>query len=222
VLAKTDQVIGQALQQFATAVAAKSKGLAAGEPEDQLRGPLENFLASTGQATDRNVVAKGESLLEGRIGRPDYAVLVDKLLAGYIELKAPGKGANPDHYKGADRAQWKRFQCLPNLIYTDGNEWTLYRNGQRVGDIVRLSGNIAKSGVAAVKPDDAFRLKPLLVDFLAWDPDRSEAGARVGCAPSPSVPNASRGGPGRVEEPEFGVRATREGLARRPLLGRRR
>jgi hypothetical protein len=170
VAAKPDQVILEALQQFGATVATKIKGLAAGEPEDQLRAPLETFLTEVGKVIGHSVVPKGESLLAGRLGRPDYAVLVDKLLAGYIELKAPGKGANPEHYKAADRGQWKRFQCLPNLIYSDGNEWALYRDGKRVGQLVRLSGDVTKSGAAAVKPADVYGLKPLLIDFLGWDP----------------------------------------------------
>ncbi len=39
-MTKPDQLIFQALQQFAASVTAKMKALAAGEPEDQLRSPL--------------------------------------------------------------------------------------------------------------------------------------------------------------------------------------
>ncbi len=169
-MTKPDQLIFQALQQFAASVTAKMKALAAGEPEDQLRSPLEAFLSEAGKAIGRNIIAKGESQLPGRLGIPDYAVLADKLLAGYIELKGPGKGVNPDHYKGHDRKQWKRFQSLPNIIYTDGNEWGLYRSGKRVGALVGLSGDITKSGKSAVKPQDVDAFKPLLTDFLSWDP----------------------------------------------------
>lgn len=169
-MTKPDQMIFTALQGFAGSVAAKMKALAAGQPEDQLRAPLESFLTDVGKAIGIPIVAKGESRLKGRLGRPDYAVLASKLLAGYIELKEPGKGANPEHYKGHDRNQWKRFQAIPNLIYTDGNEWGLFRNGQRVGTLVRLSGDITKSGKSAVKAHDLDALKPLLMDFLSWDP----------------------------------------------------
>lgn len=169
-MTKPDQLIFDALQRFAATVTAKMKALAAGQPEDQLRAPLESFLTEVGKALRIRIVAKGESQLPGRLGRPDYAVLASKLLAGYIELKEPGKGANPDHYKGHDRDQWKRFQAIPNLIYTDGNEWSLYRDGKRVGALVRLSGDITKAGKAAVKPADLNALKPLLTNFLSWNP----------------------------------------------------
>jgi len=169
-MTKSDQLIFQALRQFAANVTAKVKALAAGEPEEQLRGPLENFLSAVGKAIGRKVIAKGESQLPGRLGRPDYAILAGKLLAGYVELKEPGKGANPDRYKGHDRKQWQRFQAVPNIIYCDGNEWGLYRDGKRVGRSVRLSGDITEEGKCAVKRKDFDAIKALLMNFLSWEP----------------------------------------------------
>lgn len=164
-MTKPDQLILEAIQRFAASVATKMKALAAGEPEDQLRGPLETLLAEVGEILGRTTLAKGESQLPGRLGRPDYAVLVDKLLAGYIELKEPGKGANPHLYKSHDREQWRRFQALPNLVYTDGNEWGLYRSGKRIGPLVRLSRDITTAGKSAVKPQDVEGIKPLLLSY---------------------------------------------------------
>ncbi|MGA2143457.1 MAG: hypothetical protein ABSH49_00595 [Bryobacteraceae bacterium] len=87
-----------ALRAFGAAVTRKTAGLAAGEPEDQLRGPFELFLQEAGAAIGPDVVTKGEFPVPGRVGKPDYAVLTDKLLAGYAELKAPGAGADPDRF----------------------------------------------------------------------------------------------------------------------------
>jgi hypothetical protein len=39
-----------------------------------------------------------------------------------------------------NKEQWEKLKGLPNLIYTDGREWALYRNGERQGGIVRPSG----------------------------------------------------------------------------------
>ncbi len=160
----------QPLQDFAAAVAAKSNALTTGEPEDQLRAPFEALMSAVGQAVGPEVVCTGETLLSGRLGKPDYAVHASGALAGCVELKAPGKGANPNAYKGHDRRQWKRFQAIPNLIYTDGSEWALYRSGAREGAIVRLSGDVAAEGKKAVEPDDARRVLALLTDFLSWSP----------------------------------------------------
>ena len=68
-------------------------------------------------------------------------------LVGFVELKAPGKGADPRRMKGAhDKAQWARLQSLPNLLYTDGNEFSLWRDGTLASHVVRLGGDIETSG----------------------------------------------------------------------------
>ncbi len=159
-----------ALQTMAEKISAKLSQLTPGEPEDQLRAPFESFMADLGRAWSWNVVCTGETPLPGRLGRPDYAVHREKLLAGYVELKAPGVGANVARFKGHNREQWKRFSAIPNILYTDGNEWALYRSGERVGQVVRLVGDIATDGKQAVTAPNADALEPLLRDFLSWDP----------------------------------------------------
>lgn len=159
-----------ALQNFARAVTAKSSTQARGAPEDQLRAPLENFLAELASAWKRDIVCTGEPNLPDRLGRPDYAVHSSGLLAGYIELKAPGTGADGNRFRGRDREQFDRFSAIPNLLYTDGNEWALYRGGERVGNIVRFPGDVATDGEQAVTAEDARALEPLLRDFIDWEP----------------------------------------------------
>ncbi len=155
---------------FAVDLSAKFAARARGQPEDQLRGPLETLLKAAGASFSKAVVAKGESRLEGRLGRPDYAILVDGALSGYIELKSPGHGANPNTFKGSDREQWQRFKSIPNLLYTDGNEWGLYRDGEREGKIARLPGDVSQDGGAAVDESSVADVTALLADFFSWQP----------------------------------------------------
>ena len=103
-------------------------------------------------------------------GRPDMGVTVNGLLTGHIELKAPGKGADPKKFKGPDKVQWEKFRDLPNLLYTDGNEWALYRNGEHVGKLLRLSGDVSSDGEDAVTEADAEALQELFRDFFRWEP----------------------------------------------------
>ena len=162
--------IQDALQEFAGAVTAKSSALAGGGPEDQLRGPFEHLLVRVAAAWGEGVVCTGEAPLPGRLGRPDYAVHRGGALAGYVELKAPGTGADAARFKGRDRAQFRRFSAIPNLLYSDGNEWALYRGGERAGRVVRLAGDVASDGRRAVGAEDARALETLLRDFLSWEP----------------------------------------------------
>ena len=90
----TEIAIHSALQDFAASVTEKMTQITLGEPEDQLRGPFETFMKNVGHAFDWSVICIGETLLPDRLGRPDYAVHRNQLLAGYVELKAPGVGGD--------------------------------------------------------------------------------------------------------------------------------
>ena len=162
--------IQESLLTFAEAVKVKMTQQISGEPEDQLRGPFENFIASAASALGRNVVCTGETPLPDRLGRPDYAVHLNQLLAGYVELKAPGVGANTKRFAGHNRDQWKRFSAIPNILYTDGNEWALYRDGKLIDKIVSLSGDVATAGKKAVSAEDAYGVERLLNNFFSWQP----------------------------------------------------
>jgi len=158
------------LQQFAASVTLKMTQLTPGAPEDQLRAPFEHFMEGFAAAVDWQVVCTGETPLPNRLGRPDYGVHLNKLLAGYVELKAPGTGADARRFRGHNREQFKRFSAIPNILYTDGNEWALYRSGELVGSVIRLSGDIASDGETSVAAQDAQALEHLLRDFLLWEP----------------------------------------------------
>ncbi|MBM4033358.1 MAG: DNA methyltransferase [Planctomycetes bacterium] len=160
-----------ALQSFAEQLKAKFSAHAPGDPEEQLRAPVEHFLQACGPRYGKAVLLKGESRLRERLGKVDYAVHVGKLLTGHVELKAPGKGANPDHFnQDHDRDQWGRFKSLPNLIYTDGNEWALYHSGKLDGRRVRMKGDLRSEGAEAVTRQNAKDLFQLLAAFFSWRP----------------------------------------------------
>ena len=158
------------LRVFATAVSQKTGQIISGEPEEQLRTPFEALIGACGSLIGKSVVCTGEVALPDGLGSPDYAIHVDGLLAGYVELKAPGKGANSEAFHGHDRHQFKRFSAVPNILYTDGNEWALYRSGLREGALVRVSRNVVADGAKAVSSEDAQAIERLLQDFLAWEP----------------------------------------------------
>ncbi len=168
----SDKALADAVSAFGKAATARlSSAAASGEPEDQLRGPFENLvqqLAPLCGLKSTAVVTIGESSVADLKTRPDYAVTVGGALVGFIELKAPGKGGDPRRFRsGHDKAQWQRLQALPNLIYTDGNEFSLWRGGELAAAVVRLEGDIETSGAA-------LRAGPGLVAlfdfFLNWKP----------------------------------------------------
>ena len=105
--------------------------------------------------------------------RPDYAITVDGVLTGYVELKAPGKNIDPASFgkKSHEYRQWQRLRNLPNLLYTNGTEWRLYRYGEPVltstgYDAVHLHGSF--SGHGTLSAPDA--LATFFLNFLRWVP----------------------------------------------------
>ena len=112
-----------------------------------------------------------EARAEGGIGRPDLGVTAGGLLCGHVELKAPGRGARAERFRGREREQWQRFRALPNLIYTDGSEWSLYRVGQLPPVArVRIADDVSEDGASGLDDAALPKLAGLLRDFLMHKP----------------------------------------------------
>ena len=141
-----------------------------GEPEDQLRGPLEVLLPALATAAGLAPGAMamvGETSVADLKSRPDYAVTMAGALVGFVEVKAPGKGFDPRRYRDKhDREQWEKLRSLPNVLYTDGNGFSLFQNGEPVA-LVALQGDVETSGAALAAPA---ALLPLVQSFLNWQP----------------------------------------------------
>lgn len=154
-----------------TAKAKLANAAAIGGPEEQLRGPFEKLLMDVAELlghASANLAAVGETTLRDLSTRPDYAITFNNALVGFAELKAPGKGADPRRFSDPhDSAQWIKLKALPNLIYTDGNSFSLWRNGELQDTIVHLDGDVASSGVHLKAPG---KLLSLFQDFLLWQP----------------------------------------------------
>ena len=162
--------IEKAVGDFGASAKAKLAG-GDGQPEDQLRAPLETLFAEVAAILHpavKNLVMTGETSLAEMRTRPDYAVKVNNALVGFIEVKAPGKGADPRKWKaGHDKEQWDKLKALPNLLYTDGDSFSLWRDGALVGQIVHLDGGVEHAGAKLTAPQTFL---PLLNDFLTWKP----------------------------------------------------
>lgn len=157
------------LREFAQDIKRNFNSRIAAQPEDQLKPGVQRIL----QAAAKKIETRTEVRADVE-GRPDIGVASNRLLCGFVELKAPGKGARPQKFTGADKRQWEKFKALPNLIYTDGNEWALYRSGkpwpEEAPAIVRFSGDITEDGAAAISDEQIQKLHELLIAFFNWQP----------------------------------------------------
>ena len=166
------KTVATAVSDFGASAKAKlSNPAISGAPEDQLRGPLEVLLHDLAEIVGlppKAVDLVGETTLSDIKTRPDYAVTISKALVGFIEIKAPGKGADPRKFSDPhDKDQWEKLKSLPNLLYTDGNAFSLWRDGELVGKIVHLEGDVETSGA---KLAASASLVPAIDDFLQWKP----------------------------------------------------
>lgn len=161
------------LEAFAEALKAKFALPGAASPEDQLKPHVAKLFEDVGEQYGLKVETRTETHLSEHKVRPDIAIYVGGLICGYIELKAPGLGADAPKLKGDhNKKQWAKLKGLPNLIYTDGREWSLYRSGARPDGqpMVRLTDDPTEKGKAATGEEDAEALDRVFRDFLAWQP----------------------------------------------------
>jgi hypothetical protein len=140
-----------------------------GQPEDALRSPLVALVRMFGRRLGLSIVPVGETRLEELQVRPDYAIQVDGVVCGYIEIKKPGLGADAPALTGRHNVrQWKRLSDLPNLIYTDGVQWARYSHGERDGEIHVLDGTLMSGSGKLQVTGPGF--EQMMTTFLRWAP----------------------------------------------------
>lgn len=176
-MAPATKIVKTALQNYAASLHASysATGVAAG-PEEQLKAPVKALLEACAHLAP-SAARKAPhvlALLEARVtgtGRPDVAVQLDRQTNGYIELKAPDKPADPIKLTlKHDKEQWKKFQLMPNIIYSNGLEWRLYRYDGSKPELIKVVklGDYIKDGAAAVTDADVDALTSLLQTFYTW------------------------------------------------------
>jgi hypothetical protein len=149
---------------------AKQRLSGPGEAEALLTVPVTRLVEQAGALLGMTVTAHGQvHEMDGAV-RPDFGVVVDGVLCGHVELKAPGTSLDPASYGRTthNSRQWQRLRELPNLLHTNGTEFRLWRYGELVDlpvnvhspDLTRTSGHLTAPG----------RLELLVNGFLQWSP----------------------------------------------------
>ncbi|MGP3756166.1 type ISP restriction/modification enzyme [Streptomyces sp. IBSNAI001] len=150
--------------------ASKVKLSGGGGPEASIRGPLEALLKVVGERHQQHEVSWHDEYSIPDLGvRPDYAVRAGGELTGYIELKRPDLPVDPSTFSKTNKEQWEKLRNLPNVLYSNGTEWRLFRDGQQVGETVWFSGALKSAG-SALTPANPAAFDALLKVFLNWKP----------------------------------------------------
>jgi hypothetical protein len=111
-VAASKLTLEDAVSSYGRAVKAKLSAIIHGEPEDQLRNPLERLLTDLVQLSaldPQRLTLVGETLISDLKTRPDFAASYADQLTGFIEVKALGKGADPRRFRDKhDKEQWAK------------------------------------------------------------------------------------------------------------------
>lgn len=168
------------ISRFGIEAQRRLSSLVSGRPEEQLRAPLEILFPGLAQHCGlgpSDIFLVPETPMPDLAIRPDFAVMrrrgAASDLIGFVEIKAPGKGADPRRFTDAhDKRQWEKLKALPNLIYTDGNEFSVWHDGELQqaasgSGIVRLGGDVRTAGGGLTGSPD---LIAVFSNFLTWTP----------------------------------------------------
>lgn len=113
-----------------------------GEPEAQLTTPVSNlFTALVEEAGLGRLRLIRESHLEG--SRPDFAALHQRgsraHQVGFIELKNPSIGIDPENWTGRNASQWQKMSAAAViLLLCNGRSARLYQDGEPNGEAADL------------------------------------------------------------------------------------
>ncbi|AWW39853.1 type ISP restriction/modification enzyme [Streptomyces cadmiisoli] len=152
--------VADLVARFGEEVRAKLQGPAGAvsSKEDSLTAPVEQLLRGMAWRQRLKLIAHGQSRVKRLRIRPDFAISCRGRTIGHVELKQPGRGADPEKWavKSHDRKQWEKIKALHNVLYTDGYEWAVYRFGVQVGPTGLLVGDLESGGRQLLVADDGF------------------------------------------------------------------
>jgi hypothetical protein len=146
-----------------------------GQKEAGIRRAAETLLVDAASALGLQAVLHAEVAIAAHRIRPDLAVRIGKSarnVVGYVELKSPDKGViHPSGLNQRDRRQWEGMAKLPNLIYTNGQTWIMYRSGRQYGDTIHLEGDLRTAGSRLrLAPASEGAFEAMLTAFFCWQP----------------------------------------------------
>ncbi|MGO4419227.1 hypothetical protein AB4Z54_10850, partial [Streptomyces sp. MCAF7] len=157
---RTANSVADLVAHFGQEVRAKIQGPAGVDSgkEESLTAPVEQLLRGMAERQHMKLIVHGQTSIK-RLGvRPDFSISAGGRTIGHVELKRPGKGADPQSWsaKSHDREQWEKIKALPNVLYSDGYDWAVYRFGVQLGPTGNLAGDLITGSRQLTPADDGF------------------------------------------------------------------
>ena len=141
-----------------------------GNPADPLQASIRQLLGEAAAPLTVELAGSNEAQAPNRPYQSGYAVYLQDVFAGYVGFQPtglPGK-AGRQQRRASDWSE--RCLALPNVLCTNGTEWTLLRNGRPAGSAPRAAGALAPERGGIADPEKASNTRKLLRDFLNWEP----------------------------------------------------
>ena len=161
-----EEWLAQAVAEFGQACKIGLDG--PGQREAAIRAPIRRLLDTFCDKIGLILDLYPEVELTELEVRPDYAIRINRVIAGYVEIKQPAVSIDPSTFRGRNKKQWERLRNLPNLLYSNGQSWALYQNGEQVGVTAHLTGALTTAGRKLIVQDGQF--ERLLRGFVTWQP----------------------------------------------------
>ena len=167
--AKRTSALADIVAQFGANVTPKLRA-GVGHGEAQLRDPFASLLKDAGIAIGLEILTIDETPLNALGIRPDFMVNVAGAKVGFVELKARGRGV-PTTWTPTtrEREQWDKLRLLPNVLYSDGEQYAVYHFGVLSGTVAQLVGDLRTAG-SALRPVDG-QFERVISEFLLWEPE---------------------------------------------------
>ena len=160
----------EALRTFARVAQRDATESLSDNPADPLHASIQQLLGEAAAPLTVEVVGSNEAQTPNRLYQSDYTVYLQGVFAGYVNFQPAGR---PDKADGQQRRalDWsERCPALPNVLCTNGTEWTLLRNGRPAGSAPRAAGALSAEGGGSADPENYSNTRRLLRDFLNWEP----------------------------------------------------
>ena len=141
-----------------------------GNPADPLQASIRQLLGEAAAPLTVELAGSNEAQAPNRPYQSGYAVYLQDVFAGYVGFQPtslPGK-AGRQQRRAPDWSE--RCPALPNVLCTNGTEWTLLRNGRPAGSAPRAAGAFAPERDGIADPEKDSNTRKLLRDFLNWEP----------------------------------------------------
>lgn len=159
-----------ALRRFGNELEARPRVAAEEAVEAWLAGPVSTLIKTAGRLISHEAAIATESVQSSQAPPPDLRLVVGGVFGGYVTFGVPGQEADASRHQHRDKRRWDRLRLQPNILYTNGYEWSLFQNGVLVERLPCSSRGITRNGGGGIRDADVERFSSIMSRWFTWQP----------------------------------------------------